>query len=64
MNSAQLHLMFTHLPIVGLGFIILLNILAFVRKSGELQRIVLWFYLLLGIFALLAYLTGDGAAGI
>ena len=61
MNPAQLHLIFTHLPIIGLGFGILLNLIAVLRKNGELQKLALWFYLLLGIFALLAYLTGDGA---
>jgi uncharacterized membrane protein len=61
MNAVQLHLVFTHLPIVGLGFAILLNVVAIIRKSEELQKLSLWCYLLLGIFALLAYLTGDDA---
>ena len=61
MNSAQLHLLFTHLPIIGLGFAMLLNLVAIIKKSEELQKLSLWGYLLLGIFALLAYLTGDGA---
>jgi uncharacterized membrane protein len=61
MNSAQLHLVFTHLPIVGLGFAILLNLVALFRKSAELQKLSLWCYLLLGVFALLAYITGDDA---
>lgn len=61
MNSAQLHLVFTHLPIIGLGFAILLSLVAIIKKSVELQKLSLWCYLLLGIFALLAYLTGDGA---
>ena len=64
MNAAQLHLLFTHLPIVGLGFAILLNLVALVRKSPELQKLSLWFYILLGILALVAYLTGDGAGEI
>ncbi len=64
MNSAQLHLVFTHLPIIGLGFAILLNLVAIVRKSEELQKLTLWCYLLLGIFALLAYITGDDAGKI
>jgi uncharacterized membrane protein len=64
MNSAQLHLVFTHLPIVGLGIAILFNIVAIVRKSEELQKLSLWGYLLLGVFALLAYLTGDDAGKI
>jgi uncharacterized membrane protein len=64
MNSAQLHLIFTHLPIVGLGFAILLNLVAVFRKSEELQKLSLWCYLLLGIFGLLAYITGDDAGKI
>jgi len=64
MNPAQLHLVFTHLPIVGLGFAILFNLVAIIRKSQELQKLSLWFYVLLGIFGLLAYLTGDGAEDI
>ena len=64
MNPAQLHLVFTHLPIVGLGFAILLNLFALVRKSEEIQKLSLWCYLLLGILALLAYITGDDAGKI
>jgi uncharacterized membrane protein len=64
MNATQLHLIFTHLPIIGLGFAILLNLIAVLRKSAELQKLSLWFYLLLGILTLLAYLTGDSAAEI
>ena len=62
MNAAQLHLVFTHLPIVGLGFVILINLLAlFYYKSKDFYKLTLWLYVVLGVFALLAYLTGDGA---
>lgn len=61
MNSAQIHLFFSHFPIVGLAFAILLTLYAFFNKSRELERLSLWFYLVLGIFALVAYLSGDGA---
>ncbi len=61
MNSAHLHLMFTHLPIVGIGIAVLLNIYAIFSKSNEIKKLTLWFYVLLGAFALLAYFTGDGA---
>ena len=64
MNSAQLHLLFTHTPIIGLGFAILLNLVAIIRKSGELQKLSLWCYLVLGVFGLIAYLTGDDAGKI
>lgn len=61
MNAAHLHLLFTHLPIIGLAFVMLVNLVALLRKNAELQKLTLWLYLLLGVFALLAYLTGDGA---
>ena len=61
MNSVHLHLLVTHLPIVGLGLVMLFNLVAIIRKSEELQKLTLWCYLLLGLFALLAYLTGDDA---
>lgn len=61
MNPAQLHLFFSHFPIVGLAFAILVNLYSLFNKSHEPGRLSLWFYVVLGIFALLAYLTGDGA---
>ena len=64
MNAAHLHLMFTHLPIVGIGLAVLLNIYAIFSKSNEIKKLTLWFYVLMGGFALLAYFTGDGAEDI
>ena len=65
MNAAQFHLIFTHLPIVGLGFVFLFNLISvFYYKSNELKKLTLWFYVILGFFALLAYITGDGAENI
>jgi uncharacterized membrane protein len=61
MNSAQLHLFFSHFPIVGLVFAILVTLYSVFNKDHELARLSLWFYVILGLFALLAYLTGDGA---
>jgi uncharacterized membrane protein len=61
MNSAQFHLFFSHFPIVGLAFAILINLYALFTKSHEAAKLSLWFYFVLGIFALTAYLTGDGA---
>ena len=56
--------MFTHLPIVGFGFTILINIYATLNRSNEPKKLTLWAYLLMGIFALPAFLTGDSAAEI
>ena len=61
MNAAHLHLMFNHLPIVGLGFAILLNLLAIFGKSTEVKKLSCWFYILIGLLAILPLTTGDGA---
>ena len=64
MNSAHLHLMFTHLPVVGLGFAIVTSLFALCWKSDDLKKYSLWAYIILGIGAVLAYITGDGSAEI
>jgi uncharacterized membrane protein len=61
MNAAHFHLMFNHLPIVGLGFAFLINFLAMIRKSEELNNLSFWFYILVGVLSVLPLLTGDGA---
>ena len=45
MNAAHFHLMVTHLPIVGLGFALLLNLVAVIRKNPELRTLSCWCYL-------------------
>lgn len=64
MNSAQLHLFFCHFPIVGLAFAVLVTVYALFNKNYAIARLSLWFYVVLGIFTLLAYLTGDDAGKI
>ena len=61
MNAAHLHLVFTHLPIVGLALAIFVNMFALLRKSDDVRKLTLWVYVVVGFFALLAYFTGDGA---
>ncbi|MCX6281713.1 MAG: hypothetical protein NTU51_07110 [Bacteroidetes bacterium] len=64
MNAAHFHLMFNHLSIVGLGFAILFNLVAIIRKNEELIRLSCWFYILIGLLSVLAIFTGDGAGEI
>jgi uncharacterized membrane protein len=64
MNAAHFHLMFNHLSLVGLGFALLLNIVALYRKSDELIKLSFCFYILIAVLSVLAILTGDGAGEI
>lgn len=64
MNTAHLHLMINHLPIIGLFFAILFNLLAIFRNYIELKKISCWLYVLLALISVLAISTGDGAGEI
>ncbi|MGD0711510.1 MAG: hypothetical protein ABR968_10075 [Bacteroidales bacterium] len=61
MNGAHLHLILSHIPIIGAGFTTLLIIFALGQKSKEVKHTSLWFALIIGISALITYLTGDSA---
>lgn len=64
MNAAHFHLMFNHLSIIGLGFAILLNVIAIFWKSPEIKKYSFGFYIFIGLLSVLAILTGDGAGEI
>jgi uncharacterized membrane protein len=61
MNSAHLHLIVNHLPVVGLLFGIALFAGARLRRSEDLARAALWTFVLTGLAGLVAYLTGSAA---
>ncbi len=61
MNPAYLHLISTHLPVVGTYFGFCLLLFALARKSEELKRTSLLVFFLIGLVALPAYLSGQPA---
>ena len=61
MNEAHLHLLITHLPVLGVGFGTLLLAFGTVRDNRMMQRTALGVLLLAGLAAGAAYLTGEGA---
>jgi len=62
MDAAHVHLIFCHIPIVGAVFTILLILFGIFMKSKDLKIVSLWFSVIVGLFSVLAYVTGDGAA--
>ena len=62
MNSAYLHLVITHLPVVGTLFGSCLFGYALVRRSEELKRTGLLAFVLVALLAAPAYLSGQPAA--
>ena len=61
MNGAHLHLLLNHLPVLGVGFGLLLLLAARFRRSTELTAAALVVFVLAGGAAGLAYLTGEPA---
>ena len=61
MNSAHLHLLFNHLPILGTLFGILILLGGYLLRSAAVKRTALGIFVLSAGFALVAFQTGEGA---
>lgn len=61
MNQAHLHLLLNHLPILGTVFGLLVLTGGYFLKNNTVKRTALGMFVLSGILALPAYLTGEGA---
>lgn len=61
MNQAHLHLLLNHLPILGTLFGILILAGGFFLKNNAVKRTALGLFVLSAVFAIPAYLTGEGA---
>lgn len=61
MNPAHLHLMLNHIPLVGIGFVLLLLVIALFMRSNRIINISLIFVILVALWAIPAYLTGESA---
>jgi uncharacterized membrane protein len=59
LNAAHLHLMLNHIPILGSIFITVLFIVALIYRNVFLQKVSLWFLVVVALFTAAAYLTGD-----
>ena len=64
MNLAHLHLIATHVPVLGVAFAALLLIAGIARNSRPLQLAGLAALVLTGLAAGAAFLTGEGAEDI
>ena len=61
MNSAHLHLLFNHIPILGSAFGLVLLAWGLLRRSDAVARVGLATLVLAALFAIPAYLTGPAA---
>ena len=62
MNPAHLHLIVTHLPVLGSVFGVVLLLLALIRRSEELKRAAFTIFIVAALLAVPTYLTGQPAS--
>ena len=63
LNPAHWHLLFNHLPVVGIIFLALLLAYGLVRKSSSVIIASYWFFVLLAVLTFITSNTGGSAAG-
>jgi hypothetical protein len=61
MNTAHLHLMLNHLPVLGAPMLLALLAYGLGRRLPEVTRVALWCTAALGVIAVAVYLTGEPA---
>jgi len=61
MSITHLHLILNHVPVVGIFIGVLLLAYARLRRSDELQRVGLGFFVLLGLVTVAVFFTGEPA---
>jgi len=61
MNWAHVHLIINHIPVIGIGLLILLFIGAIVRKNKGLITVALAFIILISLATIPVYFTGEPA---
>jgi hypothetical protein len=59
MDPVHVHLALNHVPVIGIGFGLLLLIAAIVRGNEESQRFALGAFILVALLTLVVYFTGE-----
>lgn len=61
MDAAHVHLLLNHVPVIGLVFAFLLLAYGLARRSDDVMKAALWTLGLVGLAAVVVYLTGEPA---
>ncbi len=62
MNGAYVHLLFNHVPVIGIPLVALLLLVGILRKNSEVLRIAFAGFFLLALLTIPAYKSGGPAA--
>lgn len=61
-NWAHIHLMFTHIPVIGIGVILAFLLLGKIRGSREIEWVSAHLFAALAVLSIVVYLTGSPAS--
>jgi hypothetical protein len=61
-NWAHIHLVLTHIPVIGIGAILAFFLVGRIRRSDEVQWISLQMFVALALVSIAVYLTGSPAS--
>ena len=61
MSAVHMHLILTHVPVIGALFVLALLAIALGRRDGAIGRVALWMSGVVGAAAVAVYFTGEGA---
>jgi hypothetical protein len=61
-NWAHIHLVLTHVPVIGIGAILAFFLVGRIRRSDEVQWISLQMFVALALVSIAVYLTGSPAS--
>lgn len=61
MDAAHLHLLINHVPVLGTIFGLAALAYGLLRKQEAVVRLSLWVFVISGLMAVVAYLSGEGA---
>lgn len=64
MDIAHVHLVLTHIPVLGTVFGLMVLIYAIIRGNADIMVVSLWTFVLSGLAAVATYFTGEGAEDI
>ena len=62
-NSAYLHLLLNHFPVLGTGFVLLIFFYAIIKRNEKTQKLCLMMIVLLSLITIPVFVSGNNAEG-
>lgn len=62
LNWAHIHLVLTHIPVIGIGVVIAFLLAGMARRSREIKWVSLQMFVVLALLCIAVYLTGSPAS--